>query len=117
MLHVEATPNQDAAINSAPFGVTPGAPYTLTFVARIAPLSFGSGYFDITFQDAEAEFARERIPLTPARVRIGAATTDTQGRYAISLESLPRGKLLLEANYAGSDQYWPAYASTELAPQ
>jgi len=111
MLHVKATPDQDAAINSAPFHVTPGATYTLTFVARIAPLSFGSGYLDITFQDAEAEFTRERIQLMPAVVRIGAATTDAQGRYAISLESLPRGKLLLEANYAGSDQYWPAYAS------
>jgi len=111
MLRVTATPDQDAAINSAPFDVTPGATYTLTFVARIAPLSFGSGYFDITFQDAEAEFTRERIQLTPALIRIGAATTDAQGRYAINLGSLPRGKLLLEANYAGSDQYWPAYTS------
>ena len=116
MLHIKATPGQDAAINSTSVRVTPGATYTLTFVARISPPSFGSGYFDITFQDAQVELTRERIQLAPALVRIATATTDVQGRYAIHMKSLPRGKLLLEANYAGSNQYWPAYASILLSP-
>jgi hypothetical protein len=115
MLHIQARPDQDAAINSASFRVTPGATYTLTFVARISPSSLGSGYFDITFQDAQAEFAREQTQLAPALVRIGAATTDAQGRYAISLTALPGGELLLEANYRGNDQYWPAYAGMVIS--
>jgi hypothetical protein len=117
MLHIQATPDQDAAINSAPFRVTAGAAYTLTFVARISPPSFGSGYFDITFQDDGAELTRERVQLAPALVRIAAAITDAQGHYAINLKSLPRGNLLLEANYAGNDQYWPAYASIVMSPR
>jgi hypothetical protein len=114
MLHIKATPDQDAAINSAPFYVTPGAAYTLTFLARISPVSFGSGYFDITFQDANREIKRETIQLAPAVVSIGEATIDAQGHYAVNLSSLPSGRLLLEANYAGSNQYWPAYASLVL---
>jgi hypothetical protein len=117
MLHIQATPDQDAAINSAPFRVMAGAAYTLTFVARISPPSFGSGYFDITFQDDGAELTRERVQLAPALVRIAAVITDAQGRYAINLKSLPRGNLLLEANYAGNDQYWPAYASIVMSPR
>jgi hypothetical protein len=115
MLHIQARPDQDAAINSASFRVTPGATYTLTFVARISPSSLGSGYFDITFQDAQAEFAREQTQLAPALVRIGAATTDAQGRYAVNVNALPSGELLLEANYGGNDQYWPAYAGMVIS--
>jgi hypothetical protein len=117
MLHVQAAPNQEAAINSSTFTVTPGATYRLTFVARISPASFGSGYFDITFQDANGEFSREKIPLAPSAASIGSAMTDAQGGYAIHLKMLPQGNLLLEADYAGNEQYWPAYASTTLSSE
>jgi len=111
MLHVVAAPAQQAAANSASFPVTPGATYTLTFIARIPAASAGSGYFDITFQDGQAEFSRQKIPLAPTPAQLGTAATDAQGNFAIRIESLPAGKLLLEANYAGSEVYWPAYAS------
>ena len=115
MLHVQAAPGQDAAINSASFTVTPGAMYTLTIVARISPPSLGSGYFDITFQDARAEFMRETIQLSSATLPIGVVTTDGQGGYTVNLKALPLGHLQIEANYAGNEQYWPAYASTALS--
>lgn len=114
MLHIVTTPDQDAAINSASFPVTPGATYTLTFLARISPQSAGSGYLAIFFLDDQRELNRETIPLAPALVRMGAVTTDAQGCFAIQLKSLPEGKLLLEANYTGSDLFWPAYASILL---
>jgi len=114
MLHIQAAANQDAAINSATFNVTPGATYNLTFTARISPASFESGYFDITFQDSNGEFKRETIPLATGVVPIGRANTDAQGHFAIDLKSLPRGTLLLEATYTGNEQSWPAYASLVL---
>jgi hypothetical protein len=116
MLHVQAAPDQDAAINSAAFPVTPGATYTLTFVARVSPASQGSGYFDITFQDAQAEFARQTLQLAPAILHLAAAPTDAQGRYALHLEPLPSGNVRLAASYASDDEVWPAYASIVLAP-
>jgi hypothetical protein len=117
MLHVKTTTLQDAAINSGSFEVTPNAAYTLTFVARISPASSGSGYFDITFQDAHGEIKREMIRLESAATPIGTAITDEQGRYEIDLKSLPPGKLLIEANYSGDENYWPAYTSIEYPTQ
>jgi hypothetical protein len=117
MLHIKATSMQDAAINSASFKVTPNAAYTLTFAARISPASFGSGYFDITFQDANGEIKREMIQLESGVTPIGTAITDEQGRYEIDYKSLPLGKLLIEANYIGNENYWPAYISIEYPNQ
>lgn len=114
MLHVKTTANQNAAINSASFPVTSGSTYTLIFVARVSPASFGSGYFDIVFLNAAGEITRERIQLASATVRIATTTTDAQGRYTTVLKSLPSGNLLVEANYMGNAQYWPAYASMQL---
>ncbi len=114
MLHIVATSGQDAAINSVMFPVTPGAAYTLTFTARISPQSAGSGYLAIFFSDNQQEFKRETIPLAPGIIQLGAATTDAQGAFVIPLKPLPKGKLLLEASYAGSDLFWPAYASLLL---
>jgi hypothetical protein len=111
MLHIKAASLQDAAINSGSFKVTPNAAYTLTFVARISPASSGSGYFDITFQDANEEIKREMIQLESGVTPIGTAITDEQGRYEIDFKSLPPGKLLIEANYIGNEKYWPAYVS------
>lgn len=116
MLHVSATEDQNIAINSAPFDVTQGATYSLTFVARIPPAAFGSGYFDITFQNAGGEFQREKIQLVPAVVKIGVSMIDTQGHYAISIPGPATGVILLEVNYPGNDEYWPAYASAILSP-
>lgn len=114
MLHVQATPDQSISINSTPFNVTPGATFTLTFVARISPASFGTGYFDITFQDAAGEFKREIIQLDAAVAQIGIAEIGSQGDYSVTLESVSPGNLLLEANYAGTEHYWPAYTSMLL---
>lgn len=114
MLHIKTTPEQDAAINSALFTVTPGSAYTLTFVARISPESVGSGYLAIFFLNDQQEVGRQTIPLAPARVQIGSAMTDAQGGFVIRVESLPDGKLLLEANYTGNDLFWPAYTSLLL---
>jgi len=112
MLHVIATPSQTAAINSASFPVTPGATYTLTFAARVAPVSVGSGYFDIVFLDPSKEVTRRIIQLEPAYVLIGSTTTDGMGAYRFILKELPPDSLILQAKYPGNDRYWPAYAET-----
>lgn len=116
-LHVMAGPGHDAAINSSAFLVTPGATYTLTFVAQISPSAAGSGYFDITFQDQNGEFAREKIMLTSADMAIGSFTTNADGTYTAELPTLGAGNQLLYATFAGSEIYWPAYASQTVLSQ
>ncbi len=111
MLHVTTTAEQDAAINSTAFNVTPGATYTFTVVAKVPPGAWGGGYFALMFLDPSSELARERIPVAPGEASLGTATTDAQGNYSLQVGALQGGQVLIQAKYAGTDAMWPAYAS------
>ncbi len=117
VLHVTATRSQTAAINSSQFSVSAGATYTVTFSARVAPVSAGSGYFDIIFLDSSNERTRKQIPLKSATVPIGNTTTDKDGAFRFTPSMLASGKFLLEARYSGDKQNLPEIASaTVLGP-
>ncbi len=118
ILHVMATPAQTAILNGTPFPVTAGVTYTAAFVARVLPVSVGSGYFAVFFLDSSrGEVRRDKIPLAPARLSVGKTITDTNGAFQFTLSNLPQGQLLLEGNYPGDDaRYLPAWASITLEP-
>jgi hypothetical protein len=109
MLSVAATPADTAGLNSARFAVTPGAAYTVTFAARVAPRSAGSGYFHVVFFSS-AELAREAILLEPASFLVGTTTTDARGTFRFDVQGLPPYNVSIRAKYSGDDKYWPAYA-------
>jgi hypothetical protein len=111
-LHLSARPGQGAAINSARFPTTAGARFTVTFVARVSPESQGSGYFNLIFADRVREIRRFTIPLEPAAIPLGEATTDQNGAYRFDLEEGPASKIALQAWYSGDQDYWPAFAVT-----
>lgn len=113
-LHVSALSGQDAAANSPRFGVTPGATYAATFVARVATDSLGSGYFSIIFNDGQTELTRQLIPLRPAVVQLGVATTDGAGRYALAIDLEGLGHVRVRASFAGGATEWPT--RTEVSP-
>ena len=52
MVQVVAAPSQFAALGSAPFPITPGAAFEVTFSARVAAKSSACGYFFLAFEDA-----------------------------------------------------------------
>jgi Glycosyltransferase WbsX/IPT/TIG domain len=121
MVHVGATQSQFATLDSLPFPISEGAAFQVTFSARVAPSSLGSGYFFLAFLDASggvlhvpAESAGalscESIPLEPGRMTPGTATTDSAGSFQLSLTSLGTSQVILEATYAGDAQHWPSYA-------
>jgi len=68
MVQVLATSSQNAALTSAPFAVTSGAPFQASFSARVAPSSFASGYFTVIFLNG-TEVSRQEIPLTTTKSR------------------------------------------------
>lgn len=117
MLHVQATPAQSASINSAPFPVTAGATYTLTFAARVSPVSVGSGYFAVFLLKPSGEGQRDMIPLEPAAIR-DTTSTDGRGTYRFTVQGVPSARLKLRVKYSGiefpgsvgDEGYWPAYA-------
>lgn len=110
MMTVFAESGQTAAINSDIFTVTAGADYTMTFVARVNPVTSDSGYFALMFLDDNAEIAREIIPLTPNVRVFGSPVTDAEGHYEAVIVPAIRATSLVQAYFAGSEGYFPASA-------
>ncbi len=110
MVQVLAASAQTAALTSAPFTLTSGAAFQVSFSARVAPSSFGSGYFTIIFLSGGMEISRQEIPLTAGKLTFATTSTDAAGNYQFGLTSLGSSQVTLEAAYAGDAQRWPAYA-------
>jgi hypothetical protein len=108
-VQVLATPVETAALTSALFAITPGAGFQVSFFARVAPSSFGSGYFTVIFLNG-TEISRQEIPLTASKLTFATTSTDASGNYQIGLSSLGTSQVILEAAYSGDAQHWPAYA-------
>ena len=113
-LYVAAQPGQAAALDSARFAPTAGAPFRVTFTARVAPQSKGSGYFDVVFLGASQELQRFRIPLEAATVSLGQGTTDRAGAYEIQTEKSLTSQVSIQVLYPGDETYWPASADVVL---
>jgi hypothetical protein len=116
-LHVSVQPGQMAAIDSTSFGVTAGATFTATFMARIAPASEGSGYFSVFFLGPSQEIYRIRIPLRAERVPVEQTVAGGGGEFEFHVPDAPAWPVLFQVWYAGDDEHWPAYAEAEWIGQ
>jgi hypothetical protein len=79
---------------------------------RVSPSSAGSGYLALMFLDgAGKEVRRDKLPLEPGWVPLGAATTAVDGGFALR----PRAPAVdrVKLSYAGNDKLRGA---TEIAP-
>jgi hypothetical protein len=112
-LHVTAQPDQTAAINSTNFDVTAGGTFTVTFIARVAPISEGSGYFSVVFLGPDQEISRFKIPLRAETIPLGEVVTGGGGAFQFQVPDAPAWQALFQAWYAGDDRYWPAYAKVQ----
>ena len=114
-VHVTAAAGRQAGLNSSDFATSGGRPFRLTFAARIAPHSTGSGYFDVMFMRAGGvEFSRVQVPLAAATVPLGSALTDRAGRVEQPLATLGGGAFLVEASFRGDSRWFPGYASSRV---
>jgi hypothetical protein len=115
MLRIKASPRQSLSADSPRFGVEPGQRFTLTFDARVAPASTGSGYFSLVFWGRSGEVSRERIPFAPASFALGTRTTDASGSFRATFHSpgaeLPLGQVRVDARFDGDQQLLPASAT------
>jgi len=62
-LRVSAADGEDGGLNSALMPVTAGSLFTVTFTARVGPVTTGSGYFQVIFHGARGEVQRLTVPL------------------------------------------------------
>jgi hypothetical protein len=109
-LQVQATPPQTATVDSEPLAVTAGARFKVSFTARIAPHTRGSGYFSVVFVASTGEVARRIIPLQAPVVPLGHALTRADGSFEARLGGTGR----VEAWYRGDSTRFPAFASATL---
>lgn len=116
-LHVIAQPGQTAALNSTNFAVKARAPFKVTFLARISPVSEGSGYFSIVFLGSDQEIHRFKIPLRAETVPLGEAVTGGGGVFRVQVPDAPAWPALFQAWYAGDGHRWPAYAEVKSIGQ
>ena len=113
-LRILASPSQYTYVNSVPFPVTPGSPYSLTIRARIAPGSTGSGHFALMF-NRDREVSRDTLAFSPASLTIGTIATAPDGAFSFPLNTLDlaaAGAVRLRASFAGTDAIWPASATS-----
>ena len=110
MLQITAArPGIQKFVNSAYFSVTPGSTYTVTFSARVAPSSVGTGFFKLVFlEDRTKEAGFSLIRYTPAE-KTTMVTTDASGAFAFAL--LTSGRVAIEAHYAGDATHWQSFAN------
>jgi hypothetical protein len=114
-LNVTATPSQQAGLNSTEFAVTAGQGFDLSFDARVAPLSTGSGYFAVFFLDGnDAEVTRIELPLAAPSIPLGSEATNRSGSVTASLATLHGGTFRIQEFFPGDKTWFPAYASTTV---
>jgi hypothetical protein len=82
-------------------------------VARVAPITEGSGYFSVIFLAPNQEISRVRVPLRVQKVPVGEAVTGGRGAFEFHLPDAPAWPVKFQVWYAGNDGNWPAYAATE----
>lgn len=110
-LAVSAAASEDAGLNSDLIQVKSGSAFTITFTARVAPVTQDSGFFDIIFLNAQGEVSRLTAPINPGEVVLAKTVTQPDGSFEVNLPELPAGEVSLSAWYPGSDQYWPAQSA------
>jgi hypothetical protein len=108
MVRVQIDASQEAGLASDHFPVTAGQPFTFTVLARVAPVSAGSGAFIINFVGGPAA-ERLYIPLASGAAEMGTATTDESGAFRVDLSALGQGRAEVTAEYAGDAAREPAW--------
>jgi len=114
MLRVVAEQGEVAAINSFDFPVSVGEVYRVTFLARVAPTSAGSGYFTLVFLGPSQEVARIRLPLEAGPAAEGTLTTDEDGAFEFPLVDTPGTTLRLVIQVPAEGGVLPGFAAFEI---
>ena len=101
-------------MNSDIINVTPGADFTITFLAQVSPFSKDSGYFDIIFLNNSGEVSRLIAPIESGATTLATPTTGPNGSYEARIPELSPGSYTLSAWYPGSDTHWPALSELTI---
>lgn len=97
---------QTALVHSAPFPVTAGDPFRFSIPMHVPYSSRNAGYVAIIFLDgAGAEIARMALQFRPGQRLLWAGTTDTDGRFGLTLPPLTPVPSIVRFDFSGSAQH------------
>ena len=113
MLRLVAPAGRSLGINSAEFGVTPGAAYRVWVAVRVPVASADAAYVAPIFL-ATDELRRDVRSIAPAPIPLGTATTDASGGFTQGLGGLEDGLYRVTASWDGDATRWPARARAEI---
>jgi uncharacterized protein (TIGR03437 family) len=117
-LLIQAAAGQQTFVNSSAFAVTSGSAFTLTVQARISPSSTGSAVLAFIFliggTEVDSVAPRVTLPFAPGTSSLGSVQTASDGSYSLTFPPQPAGVFQLQASFAGSNTFWPAFVSAPL---
>lgn len=115
-LEVTVGPDQDLGMNSGQIQVVAGSPFTITFKARVNPVTANSGYFDIIFLNDTGEVRRLTTPIVAGPAPLAQTTTGSNGQYEVAMDNVAIGEFEVVAWYPGSDDFWSARSQLSVQP-
>ena len=94
---------QTSMVNSAPFPVTAGDPFTFSMPMQVPYSSSHSGFVAIIFvSSAGVEVARMELPFQSGQHLLWAGTTDREGRFTVTLPSSTQAPSVVRFDYAAA---------------
>lgn len=112
MISFTADAGEAAWTGSPMFAVRADAGFSASYIARIAPVSTGNGFWLVAFFGSDGgSVGWVQIPFAAARADAGSDATDG-GPFAVDLTAFGTSSLRIEASHDGSDNRWPAYGRT-----
>ncbi len=122
---VRAPADRTVFVDSAPFAVTPDAPFTLTVTASASADAVDTVVVSVVFLRADgSEVRRSEVRIAPQPIDLGTASTDESGAFTIDLGpegsgsesassegSASGGGATVTVSYEGDADHWPVRAS------
>ncbi|MFO0996676.1 MAG: hypothetical protein U1F33_08315 [Alphaproteobacteria bacterium] len=102
-----AQPAETVVVNTPPFQVTPGEPYTVEIPLQAAYAESNPGYVAIIFFDGQGKaFHRDWMWIEPTGRRIATLVTDQAGQFSATLDDATLAATRsYRIRYDGSDAY------------
>ena len=105
---------QTALVNSAPFPVSAGDTFTFSLPMQVPYSARDGGYVAIIFLDGTGtEVARMALPFRPGQRPIWAGTTDSDGRFGLTLPPRTPVPSIVRVDFSGSARYRRSSASVQ----
>jgi hypothetical protein len=110
VIRISVERDQSAIFDTPEFAVTGGVGFETMIPLRAAPGSIESGYIAVAFFDSVGkEVGRHYLSLSPGRQQVGMAKTNSDGKFALTLQKTSAPDPSYRAEYLGDKNHRLAF--------